>query len=114
MITATSMLYLYVETPLHAGVGSGLSSIDLPIQRERTTQYPTLQGSGIKGKLRATLEGDRKQLSDQEKIIVDTLFGPPSDETKDSNNDHAGALIFGDARLLLFPIRSLNGVFAYA
>ena len=30
MITATKMLYLYVETPLHAGVGSGLSSIDLP------------------------------------------------------------------------------------
>ncbi len=53
MITETSMLYLYVETPLHAGVGSGLSSIDLPIQRERTTQYPMIQGSGIKGKLRA-------------------------------------------------------------
>ncbi len=56
MITATSMLYLYVETPLHAGAGSGLSSIDLPIQRERTTQYPMIQGSGIKGKLRATAE----------------------------------------------------------
>ena len=54
MITDTTMLYLYVETPLHAGVGSGLSSIDLPIQRERTTQYPMIQGSGIKGKLRAT------------------------------------------------------------
>lgn len=48
MITATKTLYLYVETPLHAGVGSGLSSIDLPIQRERTTQYPMIQGSGIR------------------------------------------------------------------
>ncbi len=38
----TSTLYLYTETPLHAGVGSGLSSIDLPIQRERTTQYPMI------------------------------------------------------------------------
>jgi CRISPR-associated protein Cmr4 len=113
MITATKMLYLYVETPLHAGVGSGLSSVDLPIQRERTTQYPMIQGSGIKGKFRAVIEGDRDQLSDQEKIVIDTLFGPPTTAVKDSNNDHAGALIVGDARILLFPVRSLNGVFAY-
>ncbi len=38
----TNTLYLYTETPLHAGAGSGLSSIDLPIQRERTTQYPMI------------------------------------------------------------------------
>jgi len=113
------MLYLYVETPLHAGVGSGLSSIDLPIQRERTTQYPMIQGSGIKGKLRAAMEGDRKQLSVEERAIVDTLFGPPSkpadntDSDRASGSDHAGALIFGDARILLFPVRSLSGVFAY-
>ena len=113
MITDTTMLYLYVETPLHAGVGSGLSNIDLPIQRERTTQYPMIQGSGIKGKLRATIEADREQLPDAEKYKMDILFGPPTTETKDSNNDHAGALIFGDARILLFPVRSLEGVFAY-
>lgn len=120
MITATRMLYLYVETPLHAGVGSGLSSIDLPIQRERTTQYPMIQGSGIKGKLRAAMEGDRKKSSAEERAIIDTLFGPPSkpadniDSDRASGSDHAGALIFGDARILLFPVRSLSGVFAYA
>src|SRR5258707_4919911 len=102
MITATTMLYLYVETPLHAGVGSGLSSIDLPIQRERTTQYPMIQGSGIKGKLRATAE----EVFDTETVNV--LFGPPT-----NGGDFAGALVIGDARLLLFPVRSLNGVFAY-
>lgn len=112
MITDTTTLYLYVETPLHAGVGSGLSSIDLPIQRERTTQYPMIQGSGIKGKLRAALEGDRKELPEERKALIDTLFGPPPG-AKDSDNDHAGALIAGDARILLFPVRSLNGVFAY-
>ncbi len=113
MITDTTTLYLYVETPLHAGVGSGLSSIDLPIQRERTTQYPMIQGSGIKGKLRAALEGDREKLSEEQKALVDTLFGPPATGTENSDNDHAGALIAGDARILLFPVRSLNGVFAY-
>lgn len=111
MITETTMLYLYTETPLHAGTGSGLSSIDLPIQRERTTQYPMIQGSGIKGKLRATIEGDRKKLSDEQKNLIDIIFGPSAEEGK--GNEHAGALIAGDARILLFPVRSLNGVFAY-
>src|SRR6266516_6873532 len=109
MITATKTLYLYVETPLHAGVGSGLSSIDLPIQRERTTQYPMIQGSGIKGKLRSVAEDmvERKigTLTD-EKVTI--MFGP-----KTTGADHAGALIAGDARILLFPVRSLSGVFAY-
>jgi CRISPR type III-B/RAMP module RAMP protein Cmr4 len=107
MIVATTTLYLYVETPLHAGVGSGLSSVDLPIQRERTTQYPTIQGSGIKGKLRAlaTDASESGQWSDDD---VQIIFGP-----KDNGADHAGALIAGDARILLFPVRSLNGVFAY-
>lgn len=102
MITKT--LYLYTETPLHAGVGSGLSSIDLPIQRERATQYPMIQGSGIKGKLRASLEESHNSL-------VDIVFGPPS--SNGTGSDHAGALVTGDARILLFPVRSLNGVFAY-
>ncbi len=103
MITNSTILYLYVETPLHAGAGSGLSSIDLPIQRERTTQYPMIQGSGIKGKLRAAA---RSAPWDNADIAV--VFGPES-----NSSEHAGALIAGDARILLFPVRSLNGVFAY-
>lgn len=107
----TSTLYLYTESPLHAGAGSGLSSIDLPIQRERTTQYPMIQGSGIKGKLRAAIEKNRETLSIAEKELADVIFGPPS--SNGGGSDHAGALITGDARMLLFPVRSLNGVFAY-
>src|SRR5437667_7594921 len=99
----TSTLYLYTETPLHAGVGSGLSSIDLPIQRERTTQYPMIQGSGIKGKLRSVAEDTLPE----EKVRI--MFGPKTTDAA----DHAGALIAGDARILLFPVRSLSGVFAY-
>ncbi len=109
MITETKTLYLYVETPLHAGVGSGLSSIDLPIQRERTTQYPMIQGSGIKGKLRSVAEdmvGRNVGTLTDEKVTI--MFGP-----KTTGAEHAGALIAGDARVLLFPVRSLSGVFAY-
>jgi len=106
MITATGMLYLYVETPLHVGASSGLSTIDLPIQRERTTQYPMIQGSGIKGRLRATARDSIKDAA-----LFNAIFGPDS-STGDAS-EHAGALITGDARILLFPVRSLSGIFAY-
>jgi CRISPR-associated protein Cmr4 len=108
MIQASTMLYLYVETPLHAGTGSGLSSIDLPIQRERTTQYPMIQGSGIKGKLRAAAYIAKKQAGTWSDEEINVVFGPD-----ENGADHAGALIAGDARILLFPVRSLDGVFAY-
>jgi len=98
-----SMLFLYVETPLHAGTGRGLGTVDLPIQRERSTGYPMIQASGIKGRLRAEMKGT---LQDKELWAV---FGPETDKAA----DHAGALSFGDARLLLFPVRSLAGVFAW-
>ncbi len=106
MITATGMLYLYVETPLHVGASSGLSNIDLPIQRERTTQYPMIQGSSIKGRLRATARDSMKDAT-----LFNVIFGPDS-STGDAI-EHAGALITGDARILLFPVRSLSGIFAY-
>ncbi|HEY4036838.1 MAG TPA: type III-B CRISPR module RAMP protein Cmr4, partial [Ktedonobacteraceae bacterium] len=109
MILDTTTLYLYVETPLHAGVGSGLSSIDLPIQRERTTQYPMVQSSGIKGKLRSVADAATKgEQPTWKKDDVEIVFGPEKEGA-----DHAGALIVGDARILLFPVRSLSGVFAY-
>lgn len=117
MITATNILYIYTETPLHVGTGSGLSNVDLPIQRERTTQYPMIQGSGIKGKLRATAEDEKLQ-------DLDVIFGSSRDIKDSAKNgtqagsstapqDYAGAFIVGDARILLFPVRSLNGIFAY-
>ncbi|MBX5451885.1 MAG: type III-B CRISPR module RAMP protein Cmr4 [Thermogemmatispora sp.] len=109
MITATSMMYIYTETPLHAGVGSGLSSVELPIQRERHTQYPMIQGSSIKGKLRALIAMQAGGKSDRR---VEALFGHER-ETQETDRLYAGALIVGDARILLFPVRSLRGVFAY-
>jgi CRISPR-associated protein Cmr4 len=76
--------------------------VDLPIQRERATQYPMVQGSGVKGALRS-----ESRLGEQDLNVV---FGPPTATA----SDHAGALAVGDARIVLFPVRSLVGVFAYA
>lgn len=93
-------LFLYTETSLHAGTGSTVSAVDLPIQRERTTRHPLVQGSGIKGALRSQSSND-----DWAKVV----FGP---ETVNAGA-YAGALSVGDARIVLFPVRSLTGVFAY-
>lgn len=98
-----SMMFLYVETPLHAGTGRALGTVDLPIQRERSTGYPMIQASGIKGRLRAHYEDKMKEED------LSAVFGPKTDQAA----DYAGALSFGDARLLLFPVRSLAGVFAW-
>ncbi|MCS6872511.1 MAG: type III-B CRISPR module RAMP protein Cmr4 [Anaerolineae bacterium] len=94
-------LFIYTETSLHAGVGSTVSAIDLPIQRERTTQFPIVQGSGIKGALRSQATANDDDL--------EAVFGA---DTK-KEDKFAGAVSVGDARIVLFPVRSLNGVFAY-
>ncbi|PJF25660.1 MAG: type III-B CRISPR module RAMP protein Cmr4, partial [Phototrophicales bacterium] len=75
--------------------------IDLPIQREKTTGYPIVQGSGIKGALRQQYPGGKDDIN---KAVV---FGP------DDQPDHGGAIAVGDARILAFPVRSLKGVMAW-
>lgn len=112
MFEASCLLYLYVETPLHAGSGRGLAAVDLPIQRERITGYPLVQGSGIKGKLRDEAWQLLQAIPDG-KAQFKTIFGP-GNEVGGDPAEHAGALAPGDARLLLFPVRSLAGVFAWA
>jgi CRISPR-associated protein Cmr4 len=104
MFERAVMLYLYTETPLHAGTGRGLEAIDLPIQRERITHYPMVYASSLKGRLRAEAaahwgETDPRLLS---------IFGQAEDA-----GAFGGAISPGDARLLLFPVRSLAGVFAW-
>lgn len=104
MFKAAKLLFLYTETPLHVGSGSSLGTVDLPIQRERHTNLPMIQSSGIKGKLRSSFDSN----SFDEKVIT-AIFGPESSKA----SDHAGSLAPGDGRILLFPVRSLAGVFAW-
>lgn len=104
--------FMICETPLHAGSGSDLGVIDLPIQRERHTGFPKIEASGIKGCMRDSFERlnkiklNDKTIKDEERII-DLLFGPKN------GNKHAGALGFTDVRTLFFPVKSMKGVFAW-
>lgn len=101
MFKQAKPLFLIVETPLHAGSGSDLGIVDLPIQREKHTDYPKIEASGLKGSIREIFEAT----SDDKEIEL--VFGP------EEGNLHAGALGFTDARLLLFPVKSVKGIFAW-
>lgn len=98
----TRLLFIYTESSLHAGTGTGLATVDLPIQRERTTQFPNIQGSGLKGALRSQSAGHSSE--------INAVFGP---DPEANASEHAGAIAVGEARILLFPVRSLVGIFAY-
>lgn len=128
---------MLVETPLHVGTGMELGEVDLPIQREKHTGFPKIESSGLKGSIREVFEGltgksrlknlfpkiddqweierngnkeikkrDSKELTRFDEAIS-LAFGPEEGDT------HSGALGFTDARLLLFPVKSMKGVFAW-
>jgi len=108
-------LFFMCETSLHAGSGNDLGIVDLPIQRERHTSFPKIEGSGIKGSIREIF-GEMKEIRVADRTISDEkdikktlslVFGP------ENGDKHAGALGFTDARLLLFPVKSMKGVFAW-
>ncbi|MGB9762396.1 MAG: type III-B CRISPR module RAMP protein Cmr4, partial [Minisyncoccia bacterium] len=154
MFKKSKIFFLIAETPLHPGSGGEVAGlVDLPIQRERYTDFPKIEASGLKGCIREafesqlTLDKQNKQYRllntevigclkkefknieeiwrekkngkeventdrDGNKLIlyqqaINNIFGPEDGEA------HAGALAFTDARILLFPVKSLKGVFAW-
>lgn len=114
MFTQALLLFLYTESPLHVGSGRDTGVVDLPIQRDKVTQYPIVQASSLKGKLRAelpTLAASSEGINDD---AINTLFGQADNNSlDDEGKSYAGAISPSDARILLFPVRSLNGVFAW-
>lgn len=114
------VLFLHCQTPLHAGSGSDLGVVDLPIQRERHTSYPKIEASSLKGATREHFETVYNN-NDDAIIKIHKVFGFDSDAAKyqglsEKFKDHeefSGALALSDARLLLFPVKSMKGVFAW-
>jgi CRISPR-associated protein Cmr4 len=98
------LMFINALTAVHPGSGTALGVVDLPVQRERHTNWPTIAGTSLKGVLRAEAK-NRGMQSDTLKAV----FGPDTDNAA----EHAGAIAFTDARLLAFPVRSLKGVFAW-
>lgn len=97
-----TILGLLAQTPIHAGSGSSVGVIDLPIMREAHTGWPCVFGSAVKGAMRSKATLARHSW-------VNDVFGP---DTRNAS-DHAGAVLVGDARLLLLPVRSLTTHFKW-
>lgn len=122
----TKILYLFTRTPLHVGAGSSVGAIDQPVQRERHTGFPIIPASSLKGSFAdqwpVTLRNEKQELvrltskKVGEKHAIDQidpsgaawLFG-----SDDAHVSFAGALLFSEARVLAFPIRSAKGSYAW-
>ena len=99
----------YAVSPIHAGSGMSTGAVDLPIQRERHTNWPHVQASAVKGSMRAAF---RERNEDRE--LINIIFG--SDDQDDWDKEYKknfkdsdslpGALSVSDAKLLAFPMRS--------
>lgn len=105
----TRIYWLHTLSPTHVGTGRGVGYIDLPIHRDKATNWPVIPGSAFKGvwadRFRATEEKRRSDLK------LRLAFGIASDDDRKSSN--AGALIPTDARLVCLPVRSFQGTFAW-
>ena len=104
----TRIFHLHALSALHVGTGQGIGAVDLPIARSRATNLPLVPGSALKGVLRDEAK-EKWHVSEDD---IQALFG--ADSQADKENIHAGAAAFGDAHLLLLPIRSFAGTVAFA
>ena len=109
-VSKARLYWLHTITSLHVGAGRGAGAIDLPLVRERATQWPYVPGSGVKGVLaslhRAADAGSREGNNA-------LAFGKPPVDNATDVSESAGSLVFCDARLLCLPVRSLIGTFAW-
>ena len=105
MYKKSGLITYYALTPVHTGAGSSVSYIDLPVQRERHTSFPIMAGSGLKGVFRALAERDREKGNLE--LNIDEIFGP-EDGSKGSS-----CVAFTDAKILLYPVRSVKNTFAW-
>ena len=97
-------MMLYGLTSSHVGTGDNLSYIDLPIQREKHTEYPKIEASSLKGSIRQAME--QSGVKDAKKMTTRLLGSSDS-------GDVASAVAISDARMLFFPVKSAKGVFAW-
>lgn len=117
----SKILYLFTRTPLHVGAGASVGAIDQPIVRERHTGFPIIPGTALKGVLadgHLQRGADGQLVKDEKGRALRTdagrqLFGKQDHEIAKNESGQAGAISFGEAKLLAFPVRSARGCFAW-
>ncbi|RLB31967.1 MAG: type III-B CRISPR module RAMP protein Cmr4, partial [Deltaproteobacteria bacterium] len=100
-----SICKFYAVSPIHAGSGASTSAVDLPIQRERHTNWPHIQASAMKGAFRAHYREFHDKSNNKQ--VINLIFGSDEQDGWDRDKDNLpGAVSISDARLLAFPVRS--------
>ena len=105
----TRLYWIHTLSPTHVGTGRGVGYIDLPIQREKVTNWPIIPGSAFKGVWADAFRATEAERHSNKKLAL--AFGTASDS--DPTESNSGALIPTDARLVCLPVRSFNGTFAW-
>ncbi len=103
-----SLCVFYAISPIHAGAGSSLAAVDLPIQRERHTNWPHVQASAVKGAMRAHYRDFAENTS-----LINYLFGSDEQDGWKEKENIPGAVSVSDAKLLAFPVRSSVAPFVW-
>lgn len=122
MYRQKKILFIRNLTPMHVGSGNEIGIVDLPIQREKHTDFPKIEASSLKGSIREAFE---KKLGENN-LDIHLVFGYDEDADKnesvknhlvanknDRNTEYAGAVSFSDARLLFFPVKSAKNIFVW-
>jgi len=118
------IIVLRAETFIHPGVGQTTGAIDLPVARERITDYPFIPGSGVKGAFRVWAR-EQAGLGKKEKTLFGNAAGDvdanEASEGESTGKDNeaaggegAGLILFSDARLLLLPVRCTSAAWKWA
>jgi CRISPR-associated protein Cmr4 len=104
------LLYLYAESPVHAGAADSLDVLDLPVQREAATGYPVIWGQSLKGALRQAARQAGGQWGD---ALVQAIFGSAIGDAAEGEGTTPGLLNVGDAQLVAMPVPTLRRTFAW-
>lgn len=112
MAEAARIYWLHALSPLHVGMGRGDGYIDLPLLREKVTNWPIVPGSSTKGVFADTWQArDESRDPNAKTHYKRELHAAFGSSGKDVAN--AGALLFSDARIMCLAVRSLYGTFAW-
>lgn len=108
-----SICGIYTVSPLHVSTGQAEGAIDLPVMKEPHTGYPVIPASSLKGVAR---DRTKDKLA---KALHTKIFGPELRKNDSQTSDtetpklEIGALVFTEARLVAFSVRSLNRPFLH-
>lgn len=106
----TKIYWLHTLSPTHVGTGRGVGYIDLPIHRDKVTNWPVIPASAFKGVWADRFGATQENRGSNPELRL--AFGIASDGGQ--NNSNAGALIPTDARIVCLPVRSFQGTFAWS